>query len=83
MRRFDYYLHCSGGFAFDYFGGIGTPFRVSVFRAYLYKWAGYRMTRVPRGASLTRVMVRAALKSGAHRRSLFVEKARRGDCPLG
>lgn len=78
MRRYDYYLHCSGGRAFDYFGGVGEPFRVSALRFYLFKLAGYRATKVRAGAPLHRVMVRAALKSGAHRHSWKVQEARKG-----
>jgi len=78
MRQYDYYLHQSGGRAFDYFGGVGVPFKVSVLRFFLCKLAGYRVTRVRAGAPLYRVMVRAALKSGAHRHSWKVKEARKG-----
>jgi len=78
MKRYDYYLHRSGGVAFDYFGGIGTPFKVSFIRFYLYKLLGYRNTKVLRGASIRRVMIRANLERGAHRHSISMEEARKG-----
>ena len=72
--RYEYYLHRPGGPAFDYFGGIGTPFRVSPLRAWIYKILGFRMTRVRKGKSLKSVIVRAALKQGAHRHSYKIEE---------
>jgi hypothetical protein len=71
--KYDYYLHRSGGRVFDYFGGIGTPFRVSLLRALIFKLLGFRMTRVRKGRSLKSVIVRAALKQGAHRHSWQIE----------
>ena len=76
MKRYDYYLHRSGGYAFDHFGGIGTPFQVSFLRFYLWKWMGYRATRVIKGASLRRVYIRATIKQGAHRHSMKMDDAR-------
>lgn len=75
--RHDYYLHRSGGRVFDYFGGIGTPFKVSCLRAWLYKIMGYRMTRVRRGASVLQVMTRATLLGGAGRHSYKMKEERR------
>jgi len=72
MGRYDYYRHLSGGFAFDYFGGVGKPEKISFSHYVLLKLLGYRVTRVPRGSDRVRVMVRAALRAGAHRRSLKV-----------
>lgn len=71
MKR-DYYMHRSGGYAFYYFGNIGTPFKVSMFRACINGLCGYCVTRVPRGASIKRVYIRAALTRGAHRMSWLV-----------
>lgn len=77
-RRYDYYLHRSGGKVFDYFGGIGTPFRVSLLRWWLFKLTGYKATRVTRGADLRRVYIRATLAAGAHRNSYKMEKVLKG-----
>ena len=74
MHKYDYYLHHSGGRAFDYFGGIGTPFKVSLLRFYLYRLLGYRTTRTQRGASLRRLYIRAALQGGAHRHSYNISE---------
>lgn len=76
MKKYDYYLHRSGGRAFDYFGFIGTPFQVSMIRWYIFKLFGYRATRVPRGSSVRRVMVRATIAKGAHRHSIAMSDAK-------
>ena len=78
MKKYDYYLHRSGGRVFDYFGGIGTPFKVSLLRFYLFKWAGFRATRVLKGAPLSRVLIRATIRCGAHRHSYKMGEARAG-----
>lgn len=75
LRRYhDYYLHRSGGKVFDYFGGIGTPFRVSILRAAIAKALGYKVTRVVKGAPQRRVYIRATLNKGAHRTSYAMQK---------
>ena len=74
MKRRDSYLHRSGGRVFDYFGGIGTPFRVSMIRFYLYKWFGFRATKVLKGVAIKRVYIRAILAQGAHRHSWKMEE---------
>lgn len=76
MKR-DYYLHRSGGRKFDYFGGIGTPFRVSFLRYIVMKALKYKATSVPHGTPLVRVIIRAALKAGAHRRSWKVQQIKK------
>lgn len=77
--RYDYYLHRSGGRVFDYFGGIGLPYKVGCIRAGVMKVLGYSVTRVPRRiTSLQRIYLRAALTRGAHRRSFKVEQIRKG-----
>jgi hypothetical protein len=72
--RYEYYLHLKGGKVFDYFGGIGHPLRVSPLRAWIWKLLGFRMTRVRKGKSLKSVILRAAIKGGAHRHSYKVEQ---------
>jgi hypothetical protein len=74
MKARDYYLHKSGGFAFDYFGGFGRPYQVKIFCFYFIKLLGYKATRVVRGASIKRVYIRATLAIGAHRHSWAMEK---------
>jgi hypothetical protein len=74
--KYDYYLHHSGGRAFDYFGGIGDPFRVSFIRAFIWKLLGFRMTKVRKGANLISIMTRATLKAGAHRHSVKIQEIR-------
>jgi hypothetical protein len=69
MKRFDYYLHKSGGYAFDYFGGIGPPYQVNILWFYFMKILGYKATRVVRGASRKRVYIRACLNMQISRRS--------------
>lgn len=76
LKHYDYYLHRSGGRAFDYFGGVGKPYRVNIFHAYLFKLLGYCMTRVQRGSDIRRVMTRAILQRGAHRHSYAMEHDR-------
>jgi hypothetical protein len=76
IKLYDYYLHRSGGRAFDYFGGIGTPFKVSMLRFYLWKWLGFRATRVVKNSSLRRVVIRATLHGGAHRHSIKMQEAK-------
>jgi len=71
--KYDYYLHRSGGRVFDYFGGIGTPFKVGIIRFYLWKWMRFRATKIRKGSSLKRVMIRATLKQGSHRHSWNIE----------
>lgn len=72
--RYDYYLHRSGGRVFDYFGGIGRPYRVNVLWWWVMKLAGYKATKVPVFAPIRRVYIRATLAQGAHRRSYKMEK---------
>lgn len=79
MKRWDYYLHRSGGRAFDYFGGIGQPFKVCFLRWFFYMIFGFRATRVPKGAPISRVYIRAGLKQGAHRHSYKMGRLRAGD----
>jgi hypothetical protein len=76
--KYDYYLHRSGGRVFDYWGGIGTPFRVSILRAYISKVLGYKMTRVCARVGVRRVYIRATLASGAHRNSYKMDKIKNG-----
>ena len=73
MKRV-YYMHRSGGKVFDYFGGIGTPFRVKAITGIVMKILGYKVTKAPAHYNETQVMVRAAMNSGAHRRSYKVQK---------
>ena len=72
--RYDYYLHRAGGFLFDYWGGIGQPYRVHVLWWYIMRAAGYKATRVPAFAPIKRVYIRATLAQGAHRNSYKMEK---------
>jgi hypothetical protein len=68
MKR-DYYLHKSGGYAFDYWGGIGKPYQVNKVWFYFMKLMGYKATHVVKGASLRRIYIRAYLNTGFSRRS--------------
>jgi len=77
MKR-DYYMHRSGGYAFDHGGNIGTPFKVSMLRACINDLCGYCVTSVPKGASIKRVYIRAALTRGAHRKSWLVGEMKKG-----
>lgn len=77
MTKYDYYLHRSGGRVFDSFGGIGRPYRVSWLWFKFAVLIGYRGTRVQKGASLTRVYIRAALKT-AHRHSIRLQYMKLG-----
>ena len=76
--RYDYYLHRTGGFAFDYWGGIGRPYIVNVLWWYFMRLIGYKATRVQANAPLRRVYIRASLFSGAHRHSHTMDKMRDG-----
>lgn len=40
-----YYLHKSLGFVDDYFGDIGPKVHTNIFRYYLMKILGYRVTK--------------------------------------
>ena len=77
--KYEYYMHRSGGLAFDHFGGIGRPFRVRRWWAYLMKRLGYCVTHVPVGSATRRIYVRAALLRGAHRHSHKVQRLKNGD----
>ena len=48
MKR-AYYLHKSLGFVNDYFGKIGPLVRTNIFRYYLMKLLGYRVTKIRQG----------------------------------
>lgn len=76
--KYDYYLHRSGGYAFDYFGGIGKPFKVSWFKALVAKLLKREVTPCPVGCSEHRVYVRAVLKRGISRRSYFMSQIKKG-----
>lgn len=73
MKR-SYYMHRSGGKVFDYFGGVGKPFKVRWITAMVMKVLGYKVTRAPAHYDEVQVMVRAALLGGAHRRSIKVQR---------
>jgi hypothetical protein len=61
MTKYDYYLHKSLGFAGDYFGEIGPPFKVSMLRFYIFKLFRYRATRVPTGSKKLTLTVQSLI----------------------
>lgn len=73
MKRV-YYMHRSGGRVFNYFGGIGTPFRVSCITGIFMKLMGYKVTRAPAHYTEKQVIIRAALNQGAHPHSYKIAK---------
>ena len=77
--KYEYYMHRSGGLAFDHFGGIGRPFPVRRWWACLMKFLGYSVTHCPVGSDTKRIYIRAALLQGAHRRSSKVAELRAGN----
>jgi predicted SAM-dependent methyltransferase len=72
--KYDYYKHRSGGFVFDYFGGVGTAVKINILWYYCLKITGYRVTKVPAGSPLVDVYVKAAIKGGAGANSWKVQK---------
>ena len=78
--KYDYYLHKSGGYAFDYFGGIGRPYKVNIITVLLAKILKYEITPVPKGRPYNErsVYTRATLCRGISRRSYFMKRIREG-----
>ena len=71
---YDYYAHRSGGKVFDYFGGIGRPFRIGIVMYYFMKIFGWRVSKILSGAPVQVLMVNATIKNGAHPRSHAVKE---------
>lgn len=78
--RYDYYLHKSGGYAFDYFGGIGRPYKVSFLRACIAKVLKYHVTTYPKGRPVSQksLYTRAALHRDISRKCYFMKQLREG-----
>ena len=75
MKRV-FYMHRSGGRVYDYFGGVGKPFRVKCITGIVMKILGYKVTRAPAHYNERQIMIRAAMNAGAHRNSYKVQKSK-------
>ncbi len=76
----EYYMHRSEGVVGDYFGYIGTPFRVHMLQYYFFTAMRYRTTRVPKGSTVCEVIEQAIDNHYMHPTSFSAEKLRDKYC---
>jgi len=81
--KYDYYMHRSKGYVGDYFGEIGKPFKVSNFKYYFFKLLKYRVTKVPKGSSLCKVIEQAINNHWMAKDSFSANKLREKYCTKG